>query len=105
MTSAPRLSVATVDAFEQPFDLRLPFRFGVITVTHGVQAIVRVRVRLEDGREGAGYAAEALGAKWFDKNPAWSDEQNVEQLRKSIELASTAYRRAPSMTAFELFAE
>lgn len=105
MSSAPRLSVAAVDAFEQPFGLRLPFRFGVITVTHGVQAIVRVRVRLADGREGDGYAAEALGAKWFDKNPAWSDEQNVEQLRKSIELASSAYRRAPAMTAFELFAE
>ena len=40
-----------------------------------------MRVRLEDGREGLGYAAEALGAKWFDKNPALSDEQNVEQLR------------------------
>ena len=105
MSFAPRLSVVAVDAFEQPFGLRLPFRFGVITVTHGVQAIVRVRVRLADGREGDGYAAEALGAKWFDKNPAWSDEQNVEQLRKSIELASTVYRHAPAMTAFDLFAE
>jgi hypothetical protein len=105
MSPAPRLSVTSIEAFEQPFGLRLPFRFGVITVTHGVQAIVRVRVRLQDGREGEGYAAEALGAKWFDKNPAWSDEQNVEQLRKSIELASAAYRRASPMTAFDLFAE
>jgi hypothetical protein len=105
MSPAPRLRVLGVELFEQPFRLRMPFRFGVITVTQGVQAFARVQVRLEDGREGDGYAAEALGAKWFDKNPALSDEQNVEQLRKSIELAGAAYRAAPPMTAFDLFAE
>ncbi len=83
----------------------MPFRFGVITVTHGLQAFARVRIRLDDGREGDGYAAEALGAKWFDKNPALTDEQNVEQLRKAIELAADAYRAAPPMTAFDLSAE
>ena len=105
MTSAPRLQVLDVALFEQPFRLRMPFRFGVITVTHGLQAFVRVRVRLADGREGDGYAAEALGAKWFDKNPALTDEQNVEQLRKSIEIAADAYRAAPPMSAFDLYAE
>ena len=86
MATAPRVRVLDVACFEQPFRLRLPFRFGVITVTHGLQAFVRVRVRLEDGREGDGYAAEALAAKWFDKNPALTDEENVDQLRRSIEL-------------------
>ena len=55
---APKLKVLGVEVFEQPFRLRLPFRFGVITVTEGVQAFVRVHVRLDDGREGFGYAAE-----------------------------------------------
>ncbi len=105
MNAALRLKVLDVELFEQPFRLRMPFRFGVITVTQGLQAFARVRVRLDDGREGAGYAAEALGAKWFDKNPALTDEQNIEQLRKAIEIASEAYRAAPFMTAFDLFAE
>lgn len=105
MNPAHRLKVLDVDMFEQPFRLRMPFRFGVITVTHGLQAYARVRVHLEDGREGWGYAAEALGAKWFDKNPALADEQNIEQLRKAIEIASDAYRAAPFMTAFDLYAE
>ena len=104
MTPSPRLQVVDVALFEQPFRLRMPFRFGVITVTHGLQAFARVRIRLDDGREGDGYAAEALGAKWFDKNPALTDEQNVEQLRKAIELAADAYRAAPPMTAFDLSA-
>ena len=104
MTPSPRLQVVDIALFEQPFRLRMPFRFGVITVTHGLQAFARVRIRLDDGREGDGYAAEALGAKWFDKNPALTDEQNVEQLRKAIELAADAYRAAPPMTAFDLSA-
>src|SRR6185295_4595044 len=105
VATAPRLRVVDIACFEQPFRLRMPFRFGAVTVTHGLQAFVRARVRLEGGREGDGYAAEALGAKWFDKNPAWTDEQNVAQLRKSIELASAAYRAAPLATAFDLFAQ
>jgi L-alanine-DL-glutamate epimerase-like enolase superfamily enzyme len=102
---APRVKVLGVEAFEQPFRLRMPFRFGVITLTEGLQAIVRVRVRLDDGREGFGYAAEMLAAKWFDKNPALSDAQNQHQLRKSIEIAAEAYQAAPSCTAFDLFAD
>src|SRR6476661_11029040 len=105
MTSSPRLRVIDIALFEQPFRLRMPFRFGVITVTHGQQAIARVRIRLDDGREGDGFAAEALGAKWFDKNPALTDEQNIEQLRKAIEIAAAAYQAAPPLTAFDLFAE
>lgn len=102
---APRLKVLSVELFEQPFHLRLPFRFGVITVTEGVQAIARVRIQREDGRERDGFAAEALGAKWFDKNPAYSDAQNLQQLRKSIELCTRAYRAAPWLSAFDLHAE
>ncbi len=105
MTMPPRLKLTQVQFFEQPFRLRLPFRFGVITVTHGVQAIARVEVRLEDGRVGSGYAAEALAAKWFDKNPLLSDEQNRHQLRRSLELAADAYQAAPAQSAFELYAE
>ena len=105
MTVSPRLRVLDVDRFEQPFRLRLPFRFGAVTVTHGRLAIVRVRIRTEDGREGEGWVAEALGAKWFDKNPALTDEQNLHQLRKALELTADAYRAAPPLTAFDLHAE
>ncbi|MBU1357320.1 MAG: mandelate racemase [Gammaproteobacteria bacterium] len=105
MSSPPRLRVIDVECFEQPYRLRLPFRFGVITVTEGIQAIVRVRIRRDDGREAVGHGAEALGAKWFDKNPALSDAQNLHQLRKAIELCKAAYLAAPALTAFDLFAE
>jgi hypothetical protein len=62
--------------------------------------VVRVRVALADGREAWGMAAEALAPKWFDKNPALSDEQNLEQLRRALELARDAYLAHGSGTAF-----
>ena len=89
---------------ERPYRLRMPFRFGVTTATHGRQAIVRARIRLEDGREATGWSAEALGAKWFDKNTALSDADNHHQLRRSLELASEAYLASGLDTPFGHFA-
>jgi len=100
----PHVKILSVDLFESPYRLRLPFRFGVITVTEGRQAIARVRVRHADGREDFGFAAEALGAKWFDKNPALTDAQNHDQLRRALELTRNAYLAAPALSAFDLHA-
>lgn len=102
--TAPRIALEEVQGFEWPFRLRLPFRFGVITVTHGRQAVIRVRIRLENGRVAEGMTAETLAAKWFDKDPALTDEQNEHQLRRAIELAADAYRAAGTATPFGLFA-
>jgi L-alanine-DL-glutamate epimerase-like enolase superfamily enzyme len=104
--NAPRLRVSEVCLLERDVRLRMPFRFGVVTLTEAPQAFVRVRVALEDGREGWGAAAEMLAPKWFDKNPALSNEDNFEQLRRSLRIARALYTgtRAPR-TAFRLFAE
>ncbi|MCR6669799.1 hypothetical protein [Devosia ginsengisoli] len=80
---APQVEVVEIIRRERPYTLRMPFRFGVTTATHGRQAMIGVRIRLTDGREGFGYAAEALGAKWFDKNPALTDADNHHQLRRA----------------------
>ena len=104
MTDAPRFRLVEIQRFEWPFTLRLPFRFGVITVTHGRQAVLRARLRLEDGREAWGIAAETLAAKWFDKDPRLSDAQNEEQLRRALEIAGEASLAAGADTAFGHFA-
>jgi hypothetical protein len=101
---APRFTLVETQRLEWPFRLRLPFRFGVITVTHGRQAVIRARIRLEDGTEHWGIAAETLAAKWFDKDPALSDAQNEHQLRRALELAEDATRAAGADTAFGHFA-
>ena len=100
-----KLRVVAVELYERPVHLRLPFRFGVVTLTEAPQAFLRARVRLADGREGWGAAAEMLAPKWFDKNLALTNEANFEQLREALRIAANAYTHdTVPRTPFGLFA-
>lgn len=85
--SAVSLTLTFCELFERDVALRLPFRFGAVTLRHATQAFVRVGVRLADGREAVGATAELMVPKWFDKSPELSQAQNTEQLRDSLRLA------------------
>jgi L-alanine-DL-glutamate epimerase-like enolase superfamily enzyme len=98
-----RFALRQIDLFERDVRLRLPFRFGIVTLTQAPQAFVRVRIRLENGREADGAAAELLAPKWFDKNPELSNEQNFDQLRLSLMLAREAYLAGGTNSAFGHF--
>jgi hypothetical protein len=98
---APAFTIGDIQLFERPVTLRLPFRFGVVTLTHAPQAYARLRITLPDGRSAWGAAAELMAPKWFDKNPALSNEQNFDQLRRSLLNAVNAYAADPTpRTAF-----
>ncbi len=86
--TAPRIRVIEIGAFERDIRLRLPFRFGAATLEKAPQAFLRVRVEDEEGRTALGAAAEMMVPKWFDKNPALTPAQNVDQLRTSIRTAA-----------------
>ena len=87
-----KVKLEDVERFERHVKMRLAFRFGVITVTDATQAVIRVRISLPDGRTIHGVAAEALAAKWFEKSPAFTDAQNLDQLRQALDLAIELYR-------------
>ena len=87
---AIRITIEETTLFERPVAFRLPFRFGAVTVTEAPQAFVRARIRLENGVESEGAAAEMLVPKWFDKDPALSNGQNFDQLRDSLRTARDA---------------
>jgi len=97
-----RFSIDDISFFERDVRLRMPFRFGVVTLTESPQAFVRATIRLQDGKKSHGAAAELLAPKWFDKNPALSNEQNFEQLRDSMRQARTAYLDGGENTAYGL---
>ena len=98
-----RFAVREIDLFEREVRLRLPFRFGIVTLTASPQAFVRARIRLDDGREAIGAAAELMAPKWFDKDPRLTNEQNFDQLRLSLGLARDAYLSGGANTAFGHF--
>jgi len=95
-----KFSIREISLYERDVRLRMPFRFGVVTLTQAPQAFVRARIRLADGKEAEGGAAELLAPKWFDKDPSLSNEQNFEQLRASLRLAREAYLASGENTAF-----
>ena len=104
MSVAPAFRIVEIEFHERPVRLRLPFRFGVLTLSAAPQVFARARIRLADGREGWGAAAEMLIPKWFDKNPDLSNEDNLDQLRRSLWLAREKYLAATPRTAFGHFA-
>ena len=101
----PRIRVREVRLSERDVRFRMPFRFGAATLTEAPQVFVHARVALADGREAWGMAAEMLAPKWFDKNPALTNEDNFVQLRTSLKFCAERYLgdRTPR-TPFGLFA-
>ena len=105
MTEATGFCIREIELYQRPVTLRLPFRFGVVTLTECPQAFVRVRIESPAGGSQWGMAAELMAPKWFDKNLALSNEDNFDQLRKVLDLARTAYLADGSpATAFGHFA-
>jgi len=105
MTDAPQVRIGEIELYERPVRLRLPFRFGVVTLTECPQAFVRARIETADGRSRWGAAAELMAPKWFDKNLQLTNEDNFGQLRSVLRLAREAYLSdATPASAFGHFA-
>jgi hypothetical protein len=102
--TAPAFRVREIALHERDVRLRMPFRFGVVTLTQAPQCYVRARIETADGRSAWGAAAEILAPKWFDKNLALSNEDNFDQLRLALRLAADAYMAGGADTAFGHFA-
>ncbi len=100
---APTLVVQAVEAGVRPVKLRLPFRFGSVTLNACPQLFVRVQVELDGGRSASGFAAEMMVPKWFDKRAGFSHLDNIAHLGASVERAATAYAGDRPASAFALF--
>ncbi len=81
---------------------RLPFRFGVATMTWAPHLLLCARVEV-DGQKVEGFAADLLVPKWFDKDPGKSFEQNIEDLKGSTNAAVRAFQLQGTLPLFELW--
>jgi L-alanine-DL-glutamate epimerase-like enolase superfamily enzyme len=105
MTEAATFAIREIELYERPVVLRLPFRFGVVTLTQCPQAFARARIEFADGKGAWGVAAELMAPKWFDKNLQLSNEDNFDQLREVLRMARDAYLAdASPASAFGHFA-
>jgi hypothetical protein len=98
-----RLAVRDIALFERPVRFVRPFRFGAVVVKAAAQAFVRVEIegRGKDNGRSVGASAELIVPKWFDKRAHLSPEQTVDELRRSLLIASELYLSAAGFdTAF-----
>lgn len=105
LPTAPAVRVLAVDFGVRPMTLRLPFKFGAVTLTCCPQVFVRATVDCGAHGTTQGWAAELMVPRWFDKRPGMTQADNVRHLQLALEAASDAYTRGAPVPAFTLFTQ
>ena len=103
MTSAPRFQIAEPSLDLLPCRTRIPFRFGIHTLTEAPLATVTVTVTAEDGATAQGASSDLLVPKWFEKDPAKSPEEDSAALAASAEAAFELGKSLEAATVFDLW--
>ncbi|MGE4618335.1 MAG: enolase C-terminal domain-like protein [Planctomycetota bacterium] len=79
-----QIRVTGVDLELQNCNTRIPFRFGVHTLTEAPMALVKVQAETSDGTSLAGWSSELLVPRWFEKNLDRTVEDDIASLIDSI---------------------
>ncbi len=86
-----------------PLKTRIPFKFGITTMTAAMHLFVRAVVDI-DGMKMEGMSADFLPPKWFTKNPATSYEDDRREMMEVITAAAEgAEALAPAETVFDFW--
>ena len=91
---AHKVSVKEVRFFMRNVRTRMPFKYGLATLTSVPILHVLMEIELEDGTRTEGMAADILPPKWFDKDPAKDYGHNVRDLIAGARGAAAAYGEA-----------
>ncbi len=81
-----RLAVRETHLSTRNLRLRMPFRYGIATMTEVPHLLLRAVVEI-DGKICTGRAADNLPPKWFTKNPATSFEEEIAEMEEVIRSA------------------
>ncbi|MDM0013729.1 mandelate racemase [Variovorax sp. J22P168] len=103
-STAVPVRVRAVDFGVRAMTLRLPFKFGAVTITRCPQVFVRATVDCGAHGSAQGWAAELMVPRWFDKRPQRSQADNVQHLQSALEAAADAYVDDTPAAPFALFA-
>jgi hypothetical protein len=88
--AAMRVRVVAADLALNECITRIPFRFGISTLTRAPQCTARVRIETTDGATAEGFSADLLVPKWFEKNPDRSTDEDIAALTDSARCAAAA---------------
>ena len=98
-----KMSLTLLSADVQRHDIatRMPFKYGIATMTEVPHVFVSVTIRI-DGKESTGCSADHLPPKWFTKEPDVPVDKEIADMELSLQQALDAARgfEAPSPFAF-----
>ena len=101
MSSTP-LQILSFDLYRHDVRLRMPFRYGIATMTEGPVVFVRLRV-VDGGREVFGIASDLLPPKWFTKIPDKPITEEIDELLRVILQACRTTVGLRGKDAFEIW--
>ena len=81
-----KLRICEADLHLTDLRTRLPFKYGIATMTQMPMAFVRLRVEVA-GRQSLGIATDVLPPKWFTKAPAREVREEIQEMVRVIEHA------------------
>lgn len=93
------ISLVHAELFRVALRARMPFRYGIATMTEVPHVILRLTWDL-GGREAAGLAADHLPPKWFTKDPARPLDEEIAEMRAVIAAAVGQARGVRAETPF-----
>jgi hypothetical protein len=99
-----RIQIRGYDIHLIDLQTRLPFKYGIATMTEVPQAFVRLRVDV-NGKVSTGIAADLLPPKWFTKDPSKPLDAEVNDMLRVIQHACATAIGMRGQTAFALWRE
>ena len=97
------IRVLQTDLRVLPMHTRMPFRYGIATLTALPHLFVRIELEM-DGSRCAGVAADGLAPKWFTKNPATTTQDDIAEMVQVIQAACAfACSTGGAATVFDLW--
>jgi len=95
------ITLRSAELFRLELRARMPFRYGIATMTEVTQLIVRCTFEI-DGVRTTGLAADLLSPKWFTKDPTRALADEVDEMLRVVRSAISLARelRAPTGFAF-----
>ena len=93
------ISLRSAELYRLELHARMPFRYGIATMTDVPQIIARLTFNL-DGKSETGLAADLLPPKWFTKDPTRGLTEEIDEMLRVIRAAVRHARMVQGTSPF-----
>ncbi len=100
----PMIRLLSAELFRLELRARMPFRYGIATMTDVPQLIARLTFDL-DGTAAIGLAADLLPPKWFTKDPTRTLGDEIDEMLRVIRAAVAHTQTLRAATPFAFWRE